>query len=162
MSYYNRTPDQQRVSDLEYQLDEERRERERQQDERARADKERREEHAREAKERYRTATTWPEALAKQAHLMRAESYLDDETDAWFGDYASACDRGLVLWREIAATRADEIDALYQRLSEINDEIRRATGARLMAECDSEKQGWRQCADALLDDSTSLDAWLDW
>jgi len=108
-----------------------------------------------------RTATSWPEALGKQATLFRREAaqwITDGDPDNLFGPGAQACDRALEIWKEIAAGKQAAIDELKAQIAAIQDSIRVETADRLEAE--SKIEGWRYVATALR--TEDMNRWLYW
>ena len=92
-----------RERELEYQLEQMRDEEQRRNKEAEEARQERLEEYRRQSLAADRTASSWPEALRKQAYLYRREANEAGEYDAgnYFGNSAAACERALEIWKEL-------------------------------------------------------------
>ena len=119
----------------------------------------------REQAERYnRTASTWPGALRRQADLFRREVYEDSEyPDDFFGPGADACERALVIWKEVEAAKIEAIAELERQIQAIKDSIRLEVAERLEAESEGHRRGWKNVAGAIAQiDEEDVSAWLDW
>ena len=84
-----------------------------------------------------RTADNWPDALQKQIGLCRREiTGLAGESDfdEFFENEAEACERALIIWRDVESVKALEADDLRARLLEIDSEIESEVAKRLEAE----------------------------
>jgi hypothetical protein len=151
------------VDRLQWELDDRQRAEERQRDAERAARREREQAYQAEWNASYRTASSWPEALTKQAGLFDAETYLDDPADGeagtYFTDGAAACRRALVIWHEEQTARREAIAALQAQIDALMAGVRTATAARLAAEND--RQGWKMIAAGLANDE-DLNRWLDW
>lgn len=128
----------------------------------------RREERRREQKERWeaenRTASTWPEALRKQAHLFGREANEAGEydTDNYFADGALACERGLEIWKEVEAAKQEAIAELERQIKAVKASIRVEVAEKLEAESQG-RQGWKSVARSIADiDEDEAGRWLDW
>lgn len=143
---------------LEQRLDEVHRTNE-EREQRSRDEREqRRSEWKQEWDRNYRTATTWPEALSKQAALSQRETWDEDET-GFFTQTVAACNKALEIWPGIAGKRQAEIEALRAQLAFIQLEIQCEVADELART--NQTPGWNQVALALRED-TDLNAWLNW
>lgn len=147
---------------LEAEIDRYRRE----ENERQEREYRRREERRLEQKERWemekRTASTWPEALYKQAYLLQREANEAGEFDSdnYFSEGALACERGLEIWKEVEVAKQEAIAKLERQIQAIKDGIRIEVAEKLEAESGG-RQGWRGIARSIADD-TDLNNFLYW
>lgn len=129
---------------------------EREYEARERSRKERRAEYEQEQ----RSASSWPEALQKQAWLCQREinqydtpemkGYFEPE-DGYFANLVKANEAALKIWHKIAAARQAEIDAIWNSIrNQVADEL----------EAESDRSEYKQTAQALRDDE--LENYLDW
>jgi hypothetical protein len=133
----------------------------------------RREERMREYRERAeahnRSASSWPEALSKQAYLFQREANdwpADDpdfpsEADDYFGPGSEACKRALVIWEEVEASKAEEIKALEAQIEALRESIKLEVSEKLLAEGVDKPLGWKSVAWAIRDEEDP-GRWLDW
>ena len=153
--------------ELRRQLDSERYERERLADQ-VRAYQEEREQRLaaarQEQRQRYaayiRSADSWPDALAKQADLMSAESGLVEEDGSdWFADGAAACHKALELWHEEEAQLEPQLAQLRLQMAELRNGLRLRVADRL----GDANQGTTYVADAIREfDEAAVSEWLNW
>lgn len=148
----------QQLDDAEYELQREREERER---ERTEAYEKRRRDMAERISAYDRTATSWPEALTKQAYLFDRDSDPIDEDDnisLWFARGAKACRRAVQMWTEEEAKVKPQIDELMAQVTTLRDTVRFSVADRLEAEGHE-----THVSDALREyDEHSCEFWLDW
>lgn len=144
---------------LESELEDARRRENERSEQESREREQRRREWKAEFESNYRTATTWPEALSKQASLSRKEIFPGDDSSDYFAQTAEACDKALEIWPEVAAEREDELESLRRQIRTIETEIRDTVALRLSAE--NESNAWRQVAQALRADYDKTE-WLNW
>lgn len=167
-SYYRNDCD----SNMKRQLEEERYARERAEDllrqnreDLARERENRTRERMRAYEERARTATTWPEALRKQAALFAREATIscgyDDSIGDEFRARQHACERALELWQEEASQLNDQLEALKVQLDALLNSIRFSVADRLEAENPGTA---KDVAQALRDysEDDDLSEWLRW
>lgn len=132
-------------------------------EERQTAEQRRRQRDA-EWEENYRTASNWPEALAKQAVLFGREVHLEDDTDPtedhWFSTGQRACYKAVTLWRVEEAIMAPQIAALQAQIDALDRGIAAKVADALAAEDDS--RGAQAVINALRDPSLDLTNWLNW
>lgn len=155
-----------RERELEWELEDARRREEERREEELRQFEQRRQERQERWDFEMRQATTWPEALGKQASLMGGEAHLDQwGDDNYFGDGRDSCKRALELWHEVEAEKRAEIEALEAKIKAIRDGIRFEVADRLEEEGDPESSGWMGTVSILRDydeDPAKLSRWLDW
>lgn len=117
-----------------------------------------------------RTASTWPEALRKQAYLFEREANewppndpdFPCEPDDLFGPGAAACKYALSIWDEVAASKRDAIEALEAQIKTIKDSVRIEVADKVESQGNN-VAGWKQVAQALREHSENeLSAWLNW
>lgn len=141
---------------LEYELRQER-------EDRARELAARRQDRAEEVARYERQASTWPEALEKQAMLSALEAaQFPDEVGEWFRNVAEACKVAGKLWREEAAAVAGEVAELQRQIMELRKGVRIRVAQR-MEGCTT--PGADNVINALYEideDPYQLSAWLDW
>lgn len=140
----------------------------REQEERDRREREeRRQRREEERREHYeynrRHADSWPEALQKQMYLFREEAsqWPEDDPDFpddYFAPGADACERALVIWNEVEATKQAEIAELQRQIEAIKESIRGEVADRLEVENDT--QGWKHVASAIREED--YNNWLWW
>jgi hypothetical protein len=149
---------------------------ERQRDEEERDRKERERERREQQEQEMRSASTWPEALRKQIILHRRElsstmfgqplygqsAHPDAPEDDFFGPGALACERALVIWKEVEATKQEAIKALEDAITNLKDSIRFEVAQKLAEEGTDKPLGWKSVASSLADSDTDLERWLDW
>jgi len=110
------------------------------------------------------TATTWPEALQKQADLMAAEAYDDDDPGsigAYFARGELACKSALEIWREEEQKVASEISNLQRKIDLMRVCLRVAVANRLdeeMPDNCSVATAMREVPETKED----LSEWLSW
>lgn len=148
----------QQLDDAEYELQRERDERER---ERTEAYEKRQRDMQERISTYERTATSWPDALSKQAYLFDREADPIDEDDnisPWFAQGAAACRRALEMWSEEEAKVQPQIDALMEQVAKLRNSVRFAVADRLDAE------GHSKDVAGALREYTDADCgiWLDW
>jgi hypothetical protein len=128
----------QELDDARYEADELRRERDRLVEAQYAADQERRRQRIAQYEYQEREASTWPEALRKQAGLLGREVYLEDDSDPtedhFFSRSAAACRRALELWSVEEAKVSPQIADLQRQIDVIRDGIRLAVADALDAE----------------------------
>jgi len=155
---------------LEYELERERNDRRLAEEHERDLANQREKERRYKAERSYRQASTWPEALDKQASLMCREynQYPEEPKEEdmfWTG--AEACKRALAIWPEEAGKVEKEIEQLLERVEKLRQGVVEAVGIRLEAEwtgqdAGSGRAGWMGIAVSLKDPETDLDSWLDW
>lgn len=174
MSYYsrNQTCDPDRVRYLEDELAYQREDKERQRNEEERERKERQQEYEEQREIKLRSASSWPEALRKQITLFSQELnatmwgkplYGPNATmpdDDFFGPGIEACERALALWKEVEATRQEQIKTLEFQIAAIREGVKLEVADRLEAEGVDKPMGWISVADAIRDEDP--ERWLDW
>ena len=128
-----------------------------------------REQRRREMQERIaessREADDWHDALQKQARLMGVEAGYEQredmpEDERWFTAGVAACQRALEIWSDVADAYADELARLEVRRAEIQDNIVREVGTKLLAE--DTRSGWQSVANALVEQEGEPRDWLSW
>lgn len=140
------------------------RDREEREREEARREHERRERY----EEQRRTASTWKEALDKQAGLMMREYHqypelYGEEQDNYFQTGAEACQRALTIWAEIEPEYKAQIQALEEQIDALHTHLRQEVGKKLRAERQTTSHGWENVADALNgDEYADPSDWLNW
>ena len=144
---------------LQYEVDRYREDEERRMEEKRLEREQRKQEREEAYEERLRTATTWYEALQKQATLMGREACLFDDEDTYFSGGAAACRRAMEIWREEEGRLAEQIKALESKIAALKDDVRICVGERLAEESDNE--GWQEVARALQEEDDP-EWWLNW
>ena len=139
--------------------------------ERMRREKEEeRENRQRELRERAeynsRQAFDWPDALRKNAGLLRREAQFEgveeiDKISQWFADGADACNRALEIWEETGETYAARILTLRALIEAEELQWRQAVARRLKAE-KPESEGWQELALSLANPHETPSSMLDW
>lgn len=116
-----------------------------------------------------RTASTWPEALARQESLCAVEAATDDDEMGWFFTaQVYACRRALEIWPEESVRVQPQIDELERQLEQLRKSIALAVADRLEQEHvddDDPKHDVGQVVSVLRgmeEDTGKLSAWLDW
>lgn len=150
---------------LQDEIDRLRADEERRRDEEYRERQERNREREQRFYEQYRTASTWPESLRKQAGLFRAEAnqYPTDDPefrDELFGPGAEACERALVIWKEVEPSKREQIEALEAQIEALKEGIKLEVADRLESEAEGKPLGWKSVAGAIRDEDPS--DWLNW
>lgn len=138
----------------------------------ARREREIQERHARirermdEREANFRQASTWPEALSKQATLLGQNVYLEDGSepteDYFFTGGKEACKRALELWKEEEPKVAEQIVELERQIAALRDGIATTVGQRLEAENEKNNRGWASIAAALQEMHEDEDVFSDW
>lgn len=167
-SYYSKDN---RTDNERYLEDELERERESAR-ERERIEGERREAQQREREEMWRyeerQASSWPEALRKNARLCSREIDPDFEAgdgDYFFTDSAASCERALVIWAEREKTHSKRIEELQQLIEQEKEAIKQEVADQLEKETPMRKEkpsyGWSGTAQQLrdLDDPSEMLNW---
>ena len=111
-----------------------------------------------------RHASTWIEALQKQAELYGFEAHIDGENDdvgPMFIRWLAEIERALEMWAEESQKVAPQIEALEAQIAALKDGIRLAVADRLEAEIvNGDLPGLlREIEEG---DAAELSAWLDW
>lgn len=169
MSFYrnqDNCPDTRYLQDEIDRLERDRRE---QQEQAERQREERMRQYREQAERHNRTASTWPEALSKQAYLFQREANdwpADDpdfpiEADTYFGPGSEACKRALVIWKEVEASKAEEIKALEAKIEALKESVKLEVSEKLLAEGADKPSGWKSVAWAIRDEEDP-GRWLDW
>jgi hypothetical protein len=144
---------------LEYELEEARRDAERVREQQEQERKARREEYLERARQYDREANNWPVAFQKQANLCwREHNQFPDDGDHFFKDSAEANEKALEFWREVAASKQAQLDELQKQIEAVWESIRLEVADKVNAV--SDRTGYRATAQAIRDDS--LDGYLDW
>lgn len=156
---------------LERELEEAREREERRINEADRQREERMREYRERSEANSRSASTWPEALHKQAYLFRCEANdwpagdpdFPIEPDDYFTPGAEACKRALEIWNEVAASRQNAIEALEDQIQIIKNGIRQEVSEKLLAEGADKPAGWKSVASAIAEiDEDEVGSWLYW
>lgn len=109
-----------------------------------------------------RQADDWPDALGRQVHLCRREvvsigADTPPEED-YFEQIAQACERALVIWREVEASQEAAIEKLEEQIASIRENIRLEVADKLEA-ADPHRE-FSHVAAQLRNDE--LKSFLDW
>lgn len=110
-----------------------------------------------------RQADSWPEAFQKQASLCWREfnSWPGDVPgveDSYFEKLAQANEKALEIWREVSASKQDELDELQKRIEAVWDAVRNEVADKLIATNDHFT--YVSTAETIRDDQ--LAGYLDW
>lgn len=170
-SYHNRNETEREeylARELERERDERREQEEREYQKRETQRKERGEESHQRHEDWMRSASDWPEALAKQARLCRREVTneiamdkkfgLEAEPDEYFQQSANANEKALEIWQEVTAEKQSQIEELERHIEAVWDSVRGEVADKLRAV--SSHTAWVGVAEAIRNDS--LDGYLDW
>ena len=124
------------------------------------AREQRRQEWREQAEYERRQASSWPEAFQKQASLCWREhnQYPEEEGDDFFSVLAQANEKALEIWREVAASKAIELDELQRQIGAVWSVVRGEVADRL--EAASDRVEYRSTANVIRKDQ--LAGYLDW
>lgn len=119
-----------------------------------------------ERRERYEElrhiASSWPDALRKQAGLYQREANLFSDGDTWFSDGAAACRRALEIWSAVDSDTSAQIAELERQIAALRTHQRYSVGVQLATEANG-RGGWQDVANTLSgDEYDDPSDWLNW